>query len=152
MVVVSAAPGNKNINCMKVGLDTWAGVNLIRQNQVPYGANIRRAPTVTKVKAVQGQKVVMVGEVTLSIKVAECPDPVDADFLVVESFVVPALLGTHWIDSYVWSIDPPSGQFCYGSWKIRSPLESPSLLHPKDYNIHFEFLPNKRYLLFQKRG
>jgi hypothetical protein len=43
----------------------------------------------------------------LSMKVAECPDPVDVDFLVVESLVVPALLGTPWIDSYVWSIDPP---------------------------------------------
>jgi hypothetical protein len=53
-VVVSAAPGDKNINYMKVGLDTCAGVNLIRKNHVPYGANIRRAPTVTKVKAAQG--------------------------------------------------------------------------------------------------
>jgi hypothetical protein len=107
MVVVSAAPGAKHTNAMKAGLDTCAGVNLIRRNQVPYGSNIRNSQHGTSVKAAQGQKVSTVGEVTLSMKIADSPDPIAVDFVVVDALVVPALLGTPWIDRYVWSIDPP---------------------------------------------
>lgn len=92
---------------MKVGLDTCSGVNLIRRSQIPYGAKIRRAPGVTNFKAAQGQKVEMIGEVTLSLTVVGSSDPVAVDFVVVDALVVPALLGTPWIDKYVWRIDPP---------------------------------------------
>ena len=107
MVTVSAKPGLKDTNTMKVGLDTCAGINLIRRSQIPHGTKIRCAPGVTKVRAAQGQNVDMIGEVTLSLTVCGSQDVVAVDFVVVDALVVPALLGTPWIDKYVWSIDPP---------------------------------------------
>jgi hypothetical protein len=104
---VSAAPGAKHTNPMKAGLDTCAGVNLIRRKQVPYGSNIRNSQYGTSVKAAQGHKLSTVGEVTLSMKIAESPNPIAVKFVVVDALVVPALLGSPWIDRYVWSIDPP---------------------------------------------
>ena len=107
MVTVSAKPGLKDTNTMKVGLDTCSGINLIRRSQIPHGTKIRCAPGVTKVRAAQGQNVDMIGEVTLSLTVCGSQDVVAVDFVVVDALVVPALLGTPWIDKYVWSIDPP---------------------------------------------
>jgi hypothetical protein len=105
MVMVSAAPGAKHTNAMKAVLDTCAGVNMIRRNQVPYGSKIRNYGHGTSVKAAQGQKVSTVGEVTLSMKVSESPDPFAADFVVVDALVFPALLGTQWIDRYCSAMD-----------------------------------------------
>jgi hypothetical protein len=107
MVKVSVAPGVKDTNTMKAGLGTCAGINLIRRSQIPHGVKIRRAPGVTKFKAAQGQKVDMIGEVTLYLTVVGSPDVVAVDFIVVDALVVTALLGTTWIDKYVWSIDHP---------------------------------------------
>jgi hypothetical protein len=106
MVTVSAAPGVKEINTMKAELDTCADINLMRRSQIPHGVKIRRAQGVTKVKAAQGQKIDMIGEFTLSLTVFGSPDVVAVDFMVVDALVVPALLGSPWIDKYVWSIDP----------------------------------------------
>jgi hypothetical protein len=58
----------------------------------------------TRVQAAQGQRVNALGEVTLTLRLA---DTVDVDFLVVEALVVSAILGTPWINRYIWSIDPP---------------------------------------------
>jgi hypothetical protein len=101
MGTVSAAPGVNDTNTMKAGLDTCAGINLIRRSQIPHGVKLRRAPGVTEVKAGQGQNVDMIGEVTLSLTVVGSPDVVAVDFIVVDALVVPALLGTPWINKYV---------------------------------------------------
>ena len=61
----------------------------------------------TKVRAAQGQNVDMIGEITFSLIVCGSQDVVAVDFVVVDALVIPALLGTPWIDKYVWSIDPP---------------------------------------------
>jgi hypothetical protein len=56
MIVVSAAPGAKHTNAMKTGLDTCAGVNLTRRNQVTYGSKIQHSQHGTPVKAAQDRK------------------------------------------------------------------------------------------------
>jgi hypothetical protein len=104
MVKRSSTPGVKEKNTMKVGLDTCAGINLIRCSQIPYGSKIGPATGGTKVKAAQGQKVDMIGEVTLALTAARSQLSVLVDFVVVDTLVIPALLGTRWIDKHVWSI------------------------------------------------
>jgi hypothetical protein len=153
MVVVSAAPYAKHTNAMKAGLDTCAGVNLIRRNQVPYGSKIRLFQHGTSVKAAQGQKVSTVGEFTLPMKVSESPDAIAVDFVVVDALVVPALLGTPWIGRYVWSIDPPKRtvllQFTDQKEPFRVSLTSAPkrLQHPLRVSSE-----QKHYLPFRKRG
>jgi hypothetical protein len=106
-VKLAASQGAKHTNTTRVGLDTCAGCNLIRRNQLPYGTMIRPLTGSTRVQAAQGQRVNALGEVTLTLRLSESTDTVDVDFLVVEALFVSAILGTPWINRYVWSIDPP---------------------------------------------
>ena len=106
-VTFSASPQARHTNTARVGLDTCAGCNLIRRNQIPHGAVIRTQPGVNRVQSAQGQNIAMLGEVTLTMKLAGSSEMIEVDFVVVEALVVPALLGTPWINRYIWSIDPP---------------------------------------------
>jgi hypothetical protein len=92
---------------MRVELDTCAGFNLIRLNQLPYGSVIRAVEGPNRVQAAQGQQVTIIGEVKLTLRLSDSTETIDAEFLVVKALVVPALLGTPWINRYVWRIDPP---------------------------------------------
>jgi hypothetical protein len=92
---------------MRVRLDTFAGCNLIRRSQLLYGAVIRAVEGPNRVQAAQGQQVTIIGEVTLTMRLSGSTETVDAEFLFVEALVVPALIGTPWINRYVWRIDPP---------------------------------------------
>ena len=103
----AASPDARHTNTARVGLDTCAGCNLIRRNQLPYGVAIRSLSRPNRVSSAQGQNVKVLGEVTLTLRLEESTDTMDVEFLVVEALVVPALLGTPWINRYVWSIDPP---------------------------------------------
>jgi hypothetical protein len=78
----------------------------------------------------------MLGEVTLTMKLAGSSDMIDVDFVVVEALVAPELLGKSWIDRYIWSIDPPKKsvliQFDEAKEPYRSQLTSSPvrLSHP----------------------
>jgi hypothetical protein len=97
-VTFSASPKSRHTNTAKVGLDTCAGCNLIRGNQLPHGAVIRNQTGTNRVQSAQGQNITMLGEVTLTMKLAGSSDTMEVDFVVVEALVVPALLGTPWIN------------------------------------------------------
>ena len=84
----------RHTNTARVGLDTCAGCNLIRYNQLPVGSVVRPLTGQNKVRAAQGQTLVIRGEVTLTLRLAESPDTMEVDFLVVDVLVLPALLGT----------------------------------------------------------
>ena len=78
----------------------------------------------------------MIGEVTLTMKIAGSSDTMEVDFVVVEALVVPALLGTPWIDRYIWSIDPPQKSVLIQIDEAKEPFRSRlssapnSLSHP----------------------
>jgi hypothetical protein len=128
MVTLAASSDARHSNTMRVELDTCAGYNLIRRNQLPYGAVIRAVEGANRVQAAQGQQVTIIGEVTLTIRLSGSTETIDAEFLVVEALVVPALLGTPWINRYVWRIDPPKRlvwiQFDGDKQPFRSTLSS----------------------------
>jgi hypothetical protein len=107
MVTLAASSDGRHSNTMRVGLDTCAGCNLIRRNQLPYGAVIRAVEGPNRVQAAQGKQVTIIGEVTLTMRLSGSTETIYAEFLVVEALVVPAILGTPWINRYVWMIDPP---------------------------------------------
>ena len=66
----------------------------------------------------------MIGEVTLTMKLAGSSDKMEVDFVVVEALVVPALLGTPWIDRYIWSIDPPQKSVLIQIDEAKEPFRS----------------------------
>ena len=66
----SASPKARHTNTAKVGLDTCAGCNLIRRNQLPHGVVIRNQTGANRVQSAQGQNITMIGEVTLTMKLA----------------------------------------------------------------------------------
>jgi hypothetical protein len=123
-VTFSASPEARHTNTAKVGLDTCAGCNLIRRNQLPHGAEIRTKSDVNRIQSAQGQNITMVGEVTLTMKVAGSSDLMEVDFVVVEELVVPALLGTPWINRYIWSIDPPQRSVLIQIDKAKEPFRA----------------------------
>ena len=106
-LTLASSADARHTNTARVGLDTCAGCNLIRYNQLPVGSVVRPLTGQNKVRAAQGQPLVIRGEVTLTLRLAESPDTMEVDFLVVDVLVLPALLGTPWINRFVWSIDPP---------------------------------------------
>jgi hypothetical protein len=91
---------------MDVGLDTCGGCNLIRKNSLPPGAKIRPLSNPPHVLAAQGKKLEILGVSSLFLMAGEenFEDPVN--FLVLSELVVPALLGTPWINSNVLRIEP----------------------------------------------
>jgi hypothetical protein len=89
-----------------VALDTCAGCNILRFNQLPHGAVIRPLNSPPIVSAVQGQPVEVTGGATLRIHLPSIKRWIETDFLIVHQLVVPAVLGTPWIDRYVVSIFP----------------------------------------------
>jgi hypothetical protein len=61
-----------------------------------------RPPTgSTRVQAAQVQRVNALGEVTLTLRLAESTDAVDVKLIFVEALVVSAILCTPWINRYV---------------------------------------------------
>jgi Reverse transcriptase (RNA-dependent DNA polymerase) len=66
----------------------------------------------------------MLGEVTLNMKVTGSSDTMEVDFVVVEELVVPALLGTPWINRYIWSIDPPQKSVLIHIDEAKEPFRS----------------------------
>jgi hypothetical protein len=95
---------------------------------------IRPLTRSTRVQAGQGQRVNALGYVTLTLMLAEAIDTVDVDFLVVESLVVSAILGTPWINRYVWSFYPPKKSVFIKIYEKKVPFRctlstSPSRIH-----------------------
>ena len=91
---------------MTAALDTCAGCNLVRANQVPEGAILRTMKRPPAISSAQGQQVDVLGIVTLMIQVRGVGVSVPMEFLVVKKLVVHAVLGTPWIDQNVLSISP----------------------------------------------
>ena len=81
----AATPDARHTNTARVGLDTCAGCNLIRRNQLPYGVAIRSLSRPNRVSSAQGQNVKVLGEVTLTLRLEESTDTMDVEFLVVEA-------------------------------------------------------------------
>ena len=126
----AATPDARHTNTARVGLDICAGCNLIRRNQLPYGVAIRSLSRPNRVSSAQGQNVKVLGEVTLTLRLEESTDTMDVEFLVVEALVVPALLGTPWINRYVWSIDPPKRSVLIHIDDSKEPFRSPLTSSP----------------------
>jgi hypothetical protein len=91
---------------MKVGLETCAGINLIRRSQIPHVKKDSSRSGSDESQGCARPKVYLIGEVTLSLTGCGFQDVVAVDFVVVDPLVVPAFLCTPWIDKYVRSIDP----------------------------------------------
>jgi hypothetical protein len=145
-VTFSASPEARHTNTDRVSLDTCSGCNIIRRNQLPHGTVVRTQPGVDRVQSAQGQNIAMLGEITLTMKLAGSSYTIYVDFVVVEALVVPALLGTPWISRYIWSIDPPKKsvliQFDEAKEPFRSQLTSAPvrLSHPIRVS-HYQTLP-----------
>jgi hypothetical protein len=129
-LTLAASPGSRHTNTARVGLDTCAGCNLIRRNQLPLGSVVRPVASPSKVRAAQGQPEVVRGEVTLMLRLAESSDLMEVEFLVVEALVLPALLGTPWINRYVWSIDPPKRSVLIMIDESKEPFRCPLTSSP----------------------
>jgi hypothetical protein len=100
-----------NIACsqktvMDVGLDTCGGCNLIRKNSLPPGATMYPLSNPPHVHDAQGKKLEILGVSTLLLKAGGEKFEEPVDFLVVSELVVPALLGTPWINFNVLRIEP----------------------------------------------
>jgi hypothetical protein len=91
---------------MDVGLDTCGGCNLIRKNSLPPGAKIFPWYNPPHVHAAQGKRLEILGVVSLFLMAAGANFDTTFNVLVVSELVVPALLGTHWINSNVLRIEP----------------------------------------------
>jgi hypothetical protein len=94
----------------------------------------------------------MIGEVTLSMKVAGCPDHIDVEFVVVESLILPALLGTPRIDTYVWSIDPPKRTVLLQFAEHKEPFQVSLRTAPKRLQNPIRVSSEQKHLLFRKLG
>jgi hypothetical protein len=90
---------------LDVGLDTCGGCNLIRKDSVPPGSTISSIEYLPTIQAAQGEALKILGVVSLILEVGG-PGLADAvSFLVVSDLVVPALLGTPWINENVLRIE-----------------------------------------------
>jgi hypothetical protein len=91
---------------MDVGLDTFCGFNLIRKNSLPPGAKIYPLSNPPHVHAAQGKRLEILGVAPLFLMPGEGKFEEPVNFLFVSELVVPALLGTPWINSNVLRIEP----------------------------------------------
>jgi hypothetical protein len=123
-VTFSASPEARHTNTARVGLNTCAGCNIIRRNQLPHCTVVRTQPGVNRVQPAQGQNISMLGEVTLTMKLAGSSYTIDVDFVVFEALVVPAFIGTPWINRYIWSIDPPKKSVLIHFDEAKEPFRS----------------------------
>jgi hypothetical protein len=94
------------VNYVEAALDTCAGCNLIRANQLPEGCKVESLESTPSITAAQGQKLDVIGQARLKFQLSGSFEWSTVDFLVVEKLVVPVLVGTPWIDENVVSIDP----------------------------------------------
>jgi transposase InsO family protein len=91
---------------MDVGLDTCGGCNLIRKDALPPGSTIYPLLNPPNVHAAQGKQLEILGVASLVVMAGEGIFQESVQFLVVPNLVVPALLGTPWINSHVLRIEP----------------------------------------------
>jgi Reverse transcriptase (RNA-dependent DNA polymerase) len=117
---------------LEAALDTCAGCNLIRANQIPLGVEVRPLQHPPVVSAAQGQPVKVLGVAVLVIDIPGVGTFVPTEFLVVEKLVVPCVLGTPWIDSNVSSIFPRKKAILVNLPGYREPVEVQ--LHSKNIN------------------
>jgi Reverse transcriptase (RNA-dependent DNA polymerase) len=106
MVTVRAEETSSCTNSVYGGLDTCGGCNLIRKNQIPYGAVVKELLDGPKIAQAQGQGLAVIGRVFLMMQVEGSTSFLPVHFFVVEKLVVPLLLGTPWIDAHVLRIEP----------------------------------------------
>jgi hypothetical protein len=83
---------------LDVGLDTCGGCNLIRNDSLPPGSTISSISNPPTIQAAQGEAVKVLGVVSLVLEVSGTGLADAVNFLVVSNLVVPALLGTPWIN------------------------------------------------------
>jgi hypothetical protein len=67
---------------LTAGLDTWAGCNLIRANQVPPGAIVRTLKYPPTISSAQGQFVDVMGVLTLMTQLRGAGVSVPTEFIV----------------------------------------------------------------------
>jgi hypothetical protein len=106
-------------------LDTCAGCNLIRANELPYGAEIRLMSNPPVVSAAQGHPVKVTVIATLNVQLPGFQHWLLTDFLVVDKLIVPAVLGTPWIDQQVISIFPKKKTILVHLGENMAPVEVP---------------------------
>jgi hypothetical protein len=88
-----------------VGLDTCGGCNLIRKDSLPPGSIINTLLDPPKIQAAQGKPLEIIGVSSLHLNAGGNDLEEVVYFLVVVELVVPALLGTPWINSNVVRIE-----------------------------------------------
>jgi transposase InsO family protein len=91
---------------LDVGLDTCGGCNLIRKDSIPPGSTISSLANPPTIQAAQGEAIEVLGVVPLVLEVSGTGMADAVNFLVVSNLVVPALLGTPWINKNVLRIEP----------------------------------------------
>ena len=99
---------------LDVGLDTCGGCNLIRKDSLPPGSAMSHLSNPPIIHAAQGKKLDILGVASLfvvaggNVHISMCTNMFGeaVHFLVVSEQVVPALLGTPWINSKVLMIEP----------------------------------------------
>jgi hypothetical protein len=89
-----------------VGLDTCGGCNIIWKNSLPPGAKICLLYNPPHVHAAQGKRLEILRVASLFLMAAGEIFDTPFNFLVVSELVVPAFLGTPWINSNVLRIEP----------------------------------------------
>ena len=97
---------SRHSNSNYAGLDTCGGCNLIRADQVPFGAQIVEVSRGPQITAAQGQTLPIMGAVKLLLRLDGSQAEVEVACFVVQNLVVPLLLGTPWIDGHVLAINP----------------------------------------------
>jgi hypothetical protein len=86
---------------MDVGFDTCGGCNLIRKDALPPGSKIYPLSNPPNVHAAQGKQIEILGAAPLVVIAGGSVFQESGQFLVVSDLVMPALLGTPWINSNV---------------------------------------------------
>jgi hypothetical protein len=91
---------------LDVGLDTCGGCNLIRKDSLPPGSTISSIANPPTIQAAQGEAIEVLGVVPLVLEVGGTGLADVVNFLVVSNLVVPALLGTPWINKKKLRTEP----------------------------------------------
>jgi hypothetical protein len=120
--VTTTEAGGQHI-FLSAALDTCSESNLIRTNQLPYGSEVITLSNPPVVTAAQGNPVKVSGVATLRLQLPGHAAWIMTDFLVVDSLIVPAVLGTPWIDRYVLTIFPKKKTVLVQIHEEKAPVE-----------------------------
>jgi hypothetical protein len=78
----------------------------VHQGALPSSTIFNPLNNVPKISAAQGQKLPILGVCHLFLQIRDQKTSEPVELLVVDDLVVPLLLGTPWIDTHVFQIEP----------------------------------------------